>query len=357
MSNARRRGAVTCGLAVLLSAVPSTLASAATKTGTAAMAVAARATTLYSEAAAVRLARWTSNVTVSHADGSWTFTSDGIPASNFVASDYAVPANPFDVSAAGASVHASASILQDQHYDYTLPLTPRYAKTVTRTNQGPIGIMLDGAALYNPYEANHSTIATADNFVATQDGVTASFLDDCDGHPGPGGQYHYHGLPECLVAYATGASPVVQSVTSTSGATTTAVDEDNAASKKPVILGFAFDGYGIYDNVAMNGKTVPVSALDACNGIVSPVPGYPHGVYHYVLENVKGVRSSIGCYHGVVSSAYTQALEIDLSGAGATSTAPAVDKGPATAISLAANKSEDHLLRALLALSPWRGEC
>ena len=50
-----------------------------------------------------------------------------------------------------------------------------------------------------------------------------------------------------------------------------AVREDNAASKRPVIVGFAFDGFGIYDNVAMNGKTirgmalpsVPVSDLSA----------------------------------------------------------------------------------------------
>lgn len=145
--------------------------------------------------------------------------------------------------------------------------------------------------------------------------VSASYLDDCGGHPGPGGQYHYHGLPTCLVAYATGSTERVASVASTSGSTTSVVNEDNAAAKKPVVLGFAFDGSGIYDNVAMSGSTSPVSAPDACNGIFSPVPGYPHGVYHYVLENVKGARSSIGCYHGVVSSAYTRALEDDLSGA------------------------------------------
>jgi hypothetical protein len=346
----RTRGAVVCGAVVLMATMPVTLAGAAAKASI------VRETTPQSEVGAVKRVKWTSNVRVTYAVGAWSFVSTGIPASNFVATDYAVPANPFDVSATGASVHASASILSNQHYDYTLPLTPKYSKTVTDTNQGPIGIMLDGAALYNPYEANHSTVATADNFVATSNGVTASFLDDCDGHPGPGGQYHYHGLPACLVAYATGASPVVHSVTSTSGASTSSVNENNAASKKPVILGFAFDGYGIYDNVAMNGATVPVSALDSCNGIFSPVPGYPRGVYHYVLENVKGVRSSIGCYHGVVSSAYTQALEHDLTGSAAL-VAANVTGEVATAESLAANKSEDLLLRSMLALSPWSAEC
>jgi hypothetical protein len=279
-----------------------------------------RDSTPQSEVTAIKKVHWTSNVAISYGNGSWTFTSNGLPSSSFVATNYAVPSNPFDVSAAGASIHSSASILQDQNYTYTLPSTPKYTSTTTATNQGPIGVLLDGAALYNPYEANHSTVATADNFVATANGVSASFLDDCDGHPGPGGQYHYHGLPTCLVAYATGTAERVSSVTSTSGKTTASVNEDDVAAKRPVILGFAFDGFGIYDNVAMNGSLVGVTKLDVCNGIFSPVPGYPHGVYHYVLENVKGPRSSIGCYHGVVSSAYTRALEDDLSGSeGATS--------------------------------------
>lgn len=303
-----------------------------------------------SEVAAVRRVKWTSNVAVSVGRGSWTFKSNGLPASRFEATNYAVPANPFDVSASGANVIASASVLQEQNYDYTLPITPIYSKTVTEANQGPIGFLLDGAALFNPYEANHATVATSDNFIATVNGVSASFLDSCDGHPGPGGQYHYHGLPACLVSYATGGSVAVASVTSLSSKTTSAVSEVNAASRRPVILGFAFDGYGIYDNIAMSGKTVPVSALDSCNGLFSPVPGYPHGVYHYVLENVKGARSSIGCYHGVVSSAYTQALESILGGGSVT--ASSVDaREPATAYTLAANKSEDKLLRTMLRLS------
>ena len=209
-----------------------------------------------------------------------------------------MPSNTLAVSVSQASVVASASILKDQGYDYTLPLTPHYSAKVTTTNQGPTGFLLDGAALYNPYEANHSTVATSDSFIATAHGATASFLDDCDGHPGPGGQYHYHGLPTCLVSYATGDRPRVRFVTSISGTSTAAVVEDDRAAREPVILGYAFDGYGIDDNVAMSGATTTVSSLDACNGIFSPVPGDPDGLYHYVLENVKGGRSSIGCLHG-----------------------------------------------------------
>jgi hypothetical protein len=314
--------------------------------------------TRQSEVVAERDVKWTSNVVTTTGKGSWTFKSDGLPASRFVATNYAVPSNPLNVSATGARVIASATVLSNQNYDYTLPLTPVYDKKVTAANQGPIGVLLDGAALYNPYEANHSTVATSDNFIATVGGTSASFLDSCDGHPGPGGQYHYHGLPACLVSYATGGSVSVTSVTDISGKTTSAVPEVNAASRRPVVLGFAFDGFGIYDNVAMNGRTIPVSSLDACNGIFSPVPGYPHGVYHYVLENVKGVRSSIGCFHGVVSSAYTQALENALAGGSNSShTDSAVADAPGTAFSLAANAYEDQFLLTMLRLSDRSRDC
>jgi hypothetical protein len=148
-----------------------------------------------SEVEALKRVAWTTNVKVSLGDGSWTFTSSGLPASEFVATNYAVPSDPLAVSDAGANVVSSASILKEQGFDYTLPITPRYSTSMTTTDQGPIGFLLDGAALYNPYEANHSTVATSDNFVATAHGVTASFLDNCDGHPGPGGQYHYTAYP------------------------------------------------------------------------------------------------------------------------------------------------------------------
>jgi hypothetical protein len=317
-------------------------------------------TTAQSEATAVSSADWMSNSSASIGNGSWTFTSTGLPPTDFVAPDYAVPSNPQSVSASGATVHSSSSILQDQNYSYTLPLTPEYSKTKTSTNLGPIGVALDGAVFFNPYEANDTTVATKDNFIATSGDLSASFLDNCDGHPGPHGQYHYHGLPACLADYAAGESvAAVQSVTSTSGKTTPGVSTTTAAAQEPVLLGFAFDGYGIYDNIAMNGATIHVSKLDSCNGIFSAVPGYPQGVYHYVLENVKTKRSDIGCYHGVVSSAYTAALQAMFGGASESSSVGAVSSAISgssavrqTASSLAANPNQETYLRALMDSKP-----
>ncbi len=128
-----------------------------------------------------------------------------------------------------------------------------------------------------------------------------------------------------------------------------------AAAREPVLLGFAFDGYGIYDNIAMNGATIHVSKLDACNGIFSAVPGYAQGVYHYVLENVKSKRADIGCYHGVVSSAYTEALQAMFGATGETSATGAASPASGgssavrqTASSLAANPNQETYLRAVI---------
>jgi hypothetical protein len=91
------------------------------------------------------------------------------------------------------------------------------------------------------------------------------------------------------------------------------------------------------------------------------VPGYPHGIYHYVLENVKSARSSLGCYHGVVSTAYTHALKNSINGVAGNGPPPG--PGPpqglsaksgrdttvaATAESLAANKSQIVIFTAEL---------
>jgi hypothetical protein len=76
----------------------------------------------------------------------------------------AMPGNPFDVSAVGAKIVAVTTALRNQNYRYTLPLVSSYRPHVTSTPMGPIGIMINGAVLYNPYEANASTVATNDNF-------------------------------------------------------------------------------------------------------------------------------------------------------------------------------------------------
>ena len=40
---------------------------------------------------------------------------------------------------------------------------------------------------------------------------------------------------------------------------------------------------------------------DICNGIESPTPEFPNGIYHYVMLDVATVQSTIRCLHGKLS--------------------------------------------------------
>jgi hypothetical protein len=63
----------------------------------------------------------------------------------------------------------------------------------------------------------------------------------------------------------------------------------------------AFDGFPIYGDRDIDGKQVKGKQLDKCNGIKSPTPEFPKGIYHYVLLNVKTKQSSPACFSGKVS--------------------------------------------------------
>ena len=66
------------------------------------------------------------------------------------------------------------------------------------------------------------------------------------------------------------------------------------------LIGVAFDGYPIYGPFDTDGNELTVADFDECNGITSPTPGFPEGVYHDVLLNVADSTSSILCFSGVV---------------------------------------------------------
>jgi hypothetical protein len=220
-------------------------------------------------------ASWGDNVTVTFEDGALRYRSDGLP-NHPRNTEYAVPTGNVVVpDASSATAIADPSVAQE--YDYSIPLVPTLADEPTSTSLGVIGVMISGAALFNPYEGDGSTVATQSNFsVKNAAGDDVWFLDDCAGHPTPMGQFHYHGLPTCVTA---------------------TVDEADGPSH---IIGIAFDGFPIYGDRDIDGNLLTADDLDECNGITSPTPEFPEGVYHYVLLDVADSTSSIRCFSGVV---------------------------------------------------------
>lgn len=257
---------------------------------TALVALSANAATSPSVAGAVTSAHWSRNVRATVGSyGTWTYRSNGLPAYGMV-KYYAVPTAQSSAipTSSTSRVAPTSSIEKVQHYKFTLPLRPTYAATSTPTGRGPIGVTVNGALLFNSFEGDGTTVALASNFSTTANGITAPFLDACSGHFAPSGQYHYHGLPRCIVTHLKGGTRAA------------------GGSGRPTLIGFLFDGFPVYDNVAMNGSTISKRQLDSCNGLYSATPQFPKGIYHYVLLSAATKYSSINCYHGVVASSYTQ---------------------------------------------------
>jgi hypothetical protein len=258
----------------LIAACANTTASTDTTSGT-------TATTQ----AGLEAAKWGSNVTVTFSTGVMRYRSNGLP-NHARQAEYALP-NPGVRVPSSTTAYAGADPTQAQSYDFSIPTNPTKASTPTSTNLGTIGVMISGAALFNPYEGDGVTVAMASNFtVKDAAGKDVAFLDSCNGHPGPMGAYHYHALPPCVTA---------------------TVDVAGGPSH---IIGVAFDGYPIYGDRDINGKQLTASDLDACGGVNSVTPEFPNGVYHYVLLNAANATSSIRCFTGKLT---TSAASVSMS--------------------------------------------
>ena len=228
-------------------------------------------------AAGIKDAKWGKNVTVTYTSTKVRIKANGIP-NHPRNAQYAVPNNGVRVPNA-STAHIANDPTKANAFDYSLPLKPTWSSKTTATSLGSIGPMISGSVLFNPYEGDGSTVAMASNFsLAGTNGTKVWFVDSCAGHPtpAPSGQYHYHGLPSCV---------------------TSQVDTTTGPSH---IIGIALDGYPIYGQRDIKGKTVALSSLDKCNGINSATPEYPKGTYHYVLPSAATAQSSIRCFHGTV---------------------------------------------------------
>jgi hypothetical protein len=234
---------------------------------------------------------WGDNVRVTFDKEARTirYRSDGLP-NHELLPEYAVP-NPGVVvpDETNSHIESAEDAIKKVPYDFTLTTRPRKADEKTVIKTGPVGLMISGAMTYNPYEGDGETVAAASNFTLTNaDGDEVPFVDPCFGHPAPRplSAYHYHALSKCV---------------------TRQVDRKNKPSR---ITGIAFDGFPIYGNRGMDGKKIDPADLDRCNGIKSPTPEFPDGIYHYVMLKVKTEQSSIRCLKGRVPEMLESHLEL-----------------------------------------------
>ncbi len=149
--------------------------------------------------------------------------------------------------------------IASQSITYSLPLNPQAAATPSCTGLGPIGVLTDGVLLYNALDDGG------------RDAVAHETQDECNGHPDGQDRYHYHDVPSCILAQATGTS---------------------------VLVGYALDGYGIYVERDAQGNLPTNADLDVCHGRTSQVMwnGQVTEIYHY--DATLEYPYTVGCFHG-----------------------------------------------------------
>lgn len=182
--------------------------------------------------------------------------------------------------------------LTSQEWNWSVPLNPTKAKTVTsiRNVLGTLGFTVSGLPIYGPTEGPQPAAQ------AFGDPVYNKILDTCGGHTGPSREYHHHAI--------------------------TLVEQCNLS--KQSILGYALDGFPIYTTLGCLDKKCtkstlmksgyiktgnPVSntwdaytykaskstsVLDACNGRTQPDGTYG---YHATTD----FPYIIGCFTGTAT--------------------------------------------------------
>ena len=198
-----------------------------------------------SHSAMTPYAIWNSGTVVSSNGQNTTISSDGLP-------DHCVSN---DVRGwTGYPNTDSALGISGQSHQWVIPESPTLPASGenTRVPLGAIGVALNGAPLYNPYDADGNNL------------VDSEIEDDCNGYVATSGIYMYRQNPQCTYVDVSGEhSPIV---------------------------GYAFDGYPIYGPRDDNGIFIDDSNLDQYHGHDQAGRGY-----HYHITT--GAPYILGAYY------------------------------------------------------------
>ncbi len=201
------------------------------------------------------------SVTIDVAGSTRTIRSNALP------KNYPTGIFPVQQSDDAYQYDRNPNTIRAQQVRYELPQMPQPSNTVSCLPPGIIGVALTGVPFYNGFDEGG------------RDAVAHEIQDGCDGHPQQQGQYHYHSLSSC-------------------------VDTTPDSAGRPVLIGYALDGFGIYAAQTGNG-TLTTADLDECHGTVSDVvwDGAVVSMYHYVAT--ADFPYTLGCFRGtpVVSTA------------------------------------------------------
>lgn len=171
------------------------------------------------------------------------------------------PTGSFPVSATddAYAYDRNPNRIRAQRFSIALPKDPVAAATAACLPMGAVGVLISGGYVFNALDAGG------------RDAVAHEIQDGCQGHPERSGSYHYHNLSDCLADPGSGHS---------------------------ALLGYAFDGFGIYGHRGEGGKVLRNADLDACHGHRHELlwDGKLQSVYHY--HATWEYPYTLGCYKG-----------------------------------------------------------
>ncbi|HEX8695719.1 MAG TPA: YHYH protein [Longimicrobium sp.] len=181
--------------------------------------------------------------------------SDGVPDHG---SPYFAPSDPKYEAYDGANPGfvLNPNRIEAQEMVVRIPLHPRQAAAPQPTPLGPIGMAVNGVAIFNQYAGPNRPL-----------GREIDSFDQYNGHPQQTGVYHYH------------VEPLHLSRTKGSDA----------------LVGFLLDGFPVYGPVE-NGRRVTNADLDALHGHFGATADYPQGVYHYHVTSEDPYINGAGFY-------------------------------------------------------------
>lgn len=220
----------------------------------------------------------------------------------------------------------------EQNRTWKIPLQPRMADEPTwAPDRGAIAVAANGAAIYGPEEGSGGA-AVANQYGYYEEDREMVELGVCDGHSGPGGEYHYHADANCMHWHVEDGK---------AGAGYAWEDIDPTVHSQ--IIGFAFDGFPVYGSYAWDANTTEVveilssyrfktaaeggqdgyngmddfvyvadaGHLDECNGRFHATPEFPDGIYAYhstrhSFDGSLGFPHFLMCYQGVVETSNIQ---------------------------------------------------
>jgi YHYH protein len=191
------------------------------------------------------------SVRFSLSGGSRVITANALPG-------HATGTFPIAASDPAGAYDRNPNSISAQEITATLPATPTAAEAPSCV-RGEVGIAVNGVPIFDGFDAGG------------RDAVAWEVQDSCHGHPQMSGVYHYHDVSPCL---------------------------DESTEGHSSLVGYAWDGFGIYGPRGEAGVSLRNEDLDECHGHTHTIEwdGASVEMYHY--HATAQFPYTVGCFRG-----------------------------------------------------------